>query len=153
MMESAIIQERRCLLQQQRDITLPAEAEIIQRSEITCDEGVDDNFLDMGESHADSVSGLSFALEGAQGFSRTYPYSGSTAVGGHLYLSTLSDLDTCKTILSDNSVVVPTHLRSRSGTSKLRDKLRDIKAAHRQHQSRTVLYEPPALFQGLVAYI
>jgi len=133
MMESAIIQEQRSLLQQQQDIKLPAVTEKMQELDHLCDEVVDPN---MKESYADSVSGLPFASEGAKGFQVSRPYLGSTAV-----------------IFSDRSVVVQTQPQSRGSTSKLRAKLRDMMAAHRRLQSTVVPHEPPALFQGLVGYL
>lgn len=150
MMESAIIQERRSLLQQQQDIKFPAVTEKKQKLDHLIDEFEDTDFLDMGESYADSVSGLSFALEGANGFQGSQPHSGSTAVGNHLCLTPPSDPHFCKVVFSDHSVVVQTKQRSRGSTSKLRTKLRDMMAAHRRLQSTAVPYEPPALFQGLV---
>jgi hypothetical protein len=152
MMESTIIQERRCLLQQQQYINLPAVKEEMQQLDNLCDETVHADLLDQAgsASHEDSASGLSFALEGAHDFRGSRPYPGSSAVGDHLCSATSSDPDACKAIFSDHSVVVQTQPQSRSSTSKLRAKLRDIMAAHRRLQDRTIPHEPPALFQGLV---
>lgn len=151
MMESTIIQERRCLVQQKQDINFPAVKEEIQQLDNLRDETVHADLLDQAESYEDSVSGLSFALEGAHGFLGSRPYPGSSAVGDHLCSATSSNPDTCKAIFSDHSVVVQTQPpRSQSSTSKLRAKLRDIMEAHRRFQDKTVPHEPPALFQGLV---
>jgi hypothetical protein len=152
MMESSVIQERRRILQQQQVITLPAVTENMQQLDhlYDSDESVHADILDMGENYEDSVSGLSFALEGAKDFSMSPSLSGSTVVGDHLCLATPSDPKTHKAIFSDHSVVVQTKPQSRGTTSKLRVKLRDIMEEHRRLQSMTTPHEPPALFQGLI---
>ncbi|OAX35615.1 hypothetical protein K503DRAFT_357541 [Rhizopogon vinicolor AM-OR11-026] len=134
-MENAIIQERMNLIQQQHDISLPAGTEKAQQLNDVCDETVRADFHDTEESYDDAMSGISFALEGANGFVGSRSHSRLSAV------------------FSDHSVVVQTQPQRRGSTSKLRAKLRNIVTAHRRFQSTDVPHEPPALFQGLVSSV
>ena len=93
MMQSAIIRERVCLLQQQQDIKLLAVTitERVQRQDHPCEETSSVDFLDMEGSTRDSaIPGPSLALKGANDFLQSHPHSESTVVCDSMCLAASS---------------------------------------------------------------
>ncbi|KAG1809126.1 uncharacterized protein BJ212DRAFT_1484619 [Suillus subaureus] len=100
MRQSAIIRERRSLLQHQQDITPLA---ITEQLDFTSLETSSVNILDIKNTQDSTVSGPSSALKGAADFPASRPRSESIV-----------------TIPSDNTVVVQPPTQSKGSTSKPR---------------------------------
>ncbi|KAG2124038.1 hypothetical protein DEU56DRAFT_828357 [Suillus clintonianus] len=130
MMQSAIIRERRSLLQQQPDVKPLA---ITEQQDHPCPETSHVNFLDMEDTLNSVVSGPSLALKGAGGIRASPPRSGSTM-----------------TTLSDATTIVHTPAKPQGSTSQVRAKPRRCKPGRREFHGRSARHEPPALFQGWV---
>lgn len=128
MRQSAIIRERRSLLQHQQDITPLA---ITEQLDFTSLETSSVNILDIKNTQDSAVSGPSSALKGTADFPASRPRSQSIV-----------------TIPADNTVVVQPPTQSKGSTSKPRAIPRRYGQGRREFHGRSARREPPALFQG-----
>lgn len=132
MRQSAIIRERRCLLEDQQDVKPPA---IMEQLDFTPPETSSVNLPDIKSTQDSAVSGPSLALNGtADCHSVSSPRS-----------------ESIETVLSDNTIVVQPPTRSQGSTSKPVAIPRRYNPGRRKFQGKSARHEPhepPALYQG-----
>ncbi|KAG2099301.1 uncharacterized protein F5147DRAFT_777422 [Suillus discolor] len=149
MIQSAIIRERRCLLQHQQDIKSLATTEQL---DFTCLENSSVDLIDIKSTQDSVVPSPSLVLKGAADFSASPAKSESIVVRDDLCVAAFISYNmgtTWKTIPSDNAaVVVQPSTQSQGSASKLRAIPRRYKPGRREFQGRSARHEPPALFQG-----